>query len=772
MSDEFLLSADRNIHSEKDPLSDLKLNEQQRKIVECDNRDIVVVAGAGTGKTHVITSRIMYMIRHMHVPPYSVLAVTFTNRAAGEMKNRIFSAMNLDASCGMKICTFHSLCMSLLYAFHKEAGLSSNFTVIDTADQKNMLRKILSDLGEGFQNSAEWTGFTKVKDLLDKINFEQEFGRGSGLSYEEVRKFRHLALHTPNKLPFGSAGQDLIFKGLFGLYEHMCAATSSVDFPSLISLCVKMLSKNPATADKIRKRFRYILVDEFQDTNSMQYRLILLLRGETGRVLAVGDDDQCIYAWRGAKVQNMSALTKQLPDVAVFPLSVNYRSTQNILTFADSLIAQSKDRLIEKYLMTPEFYEVYQKKAAATKGKMPEVTFTDPNAHKVIIAEFNTENEADNVSAIIRSLKNDFGLKYSEIAVIYRNNALSQPIERHFINQTHIPYRIYGGLRFYDRAEIKDMCAYLRLVLNPDDDASFMRIYNTPSRKIGKKSLQDLSAVAVAQNSSLFGAFQYALSDPKASAEEKKTALKFRPLFDLLLTLKKSMLTSDLADFVEAASLLSGFSEYCRKEDLKAGKSDEDSKLGNLRQLVLNASHFFKENRDDPELKRMHKEAYREEMLRRFTASLSLSASGETDGRGNFSADDSKTEDAVTLMTVHASKGTEFRAVIIIGFDNYIIPSPIGTDIYDINAVEDKTAEERRLAYVAYTRAAEFLIVTFQNNRKMWNVRTGGCAGSISKASPFITEAMLSTFRQDERAFALAGYIGAEEVDWTGILQM
>lgn len=584
MSDDFVLS---------------QLNEQQLDIV-CRPKDenILVIAGAGTGKTRVLISRICSLISTEGVSPDSILAVTFTNKAAMEMKDRLKKAMHLEQQeMHMWIMTFHALCTRLLHMFAPQAKLPPNFSVIGPKDQQHLLKDFL-----------EQKNFTKSFTALN--GRPKEFGVDSPsiVKYINERKEKGLSCRIPPEEilkymeNFDSAWMynktEKFLEIMYGIYSIICERAGAVDFNELLHRTVWLLQTNEDVRLRLNNRFKHILIDEFQDTDSVQYKLMSLLKGENGRIFVVGDDDQAIYGWRGADYENLNRLVQDVPDINLLPLNINYRSTQNILNFANSLIFNEEHRILSKRLFTPRTYEeqreIYPDDSSQELAeRLPRLVF-DTSAPKVVVARIEQEfYEGRFVSRIIQVLHSKFHVPLSEIAVIYRKNALSAGIERS-LNEENIPYQIYGGLKFYEREEILDAMAYLRLMSNPNDDIALARVYNVPKRKIGTTSWARLSAFASSCGCSVYQALQQFKQQSNPPREIQTLINKFKVIFDLIERMSNEIDQRSLPNLIDymlhETGLLMHYQQVDReKGEVRAGSS----KVENLKQLLVNAGHFM-----------------------------------------------------------------------------------------------------------------------------------------------------------------------------------
>lgn len=612
------------------------LNPQQLEAITLSEQSVLVLAGAGSGKTRVLTTRIAYLIQTGKVSPYSILAVTFTNKAAKEMLVRINAMLPINTR-GMWIGTFHGLCNRLLRTHYQEAGLPQAFQIIDIADQLAMIRRILKAL------SVDDKRFPP-RQVQWFINNAKEAGRRAANVVADDPYTRHL-------LKFYSA------------YERQCDREGVVDFAELLLRSYEMLSRNEVLREHYRERFDHILVDEFQDTNRLQYDWLKLLAGadadrHPAAVFVVGDDDQSIYAFRGADTGNMKSFEHDFGVTKVIKLEQNYRSHGNILAAANAVIARNTDRL-GKHLWT-----------ADDQGEL--------------LRAYRGLNDFDEASFIVdevRALQSE-GIPLAQMALLYRSNAQSRVLEHSLFNAA-LPYRVYGGMRFFERMEIKHALAYLRLIAHPDDDNALLRIINFPARGIGARSLEQLQDAARQQGCSLWtAAIQKCGGDSHAAAGSNAKGLT--GFVGLILSMRQDWESLPLPQIVERVLVQSGLISHYKNE------RDGADRLENLHELVNAATIFVHEADDDN--------------LMAFLTHASLEAGEHQAGNG---------QDALQLMTVHAAKGLEFHTVFLSGLEEGLFPHE--NSLNDINGLE----EERRLMYVAMTRARRRLYLTLAQSRML-----------------------------------------------------
>ncbi|MGB8241917.1 MAG: UvrD-helicase domain-containing protein [Azonexus sp.] len=615
-------------------MSDLlaNLNSPQLQAVTLPPVHALILAGAGSGKTRVLTTRIAWLMSTGQVGPHGVLAVTFTNKAAKEMTARLSALVPINTR-GMWIGTFHGLCNRLLRAHFREAVLPQTFQILDSADQLAMVKRLLKNLNIDDEKYPP-------RELCHFINAHKEQG---------VR-----AAHAE---AYDNYTQKRV--ELYAEYENQCNREGVVDFAELLLRCHELLQRNEPLRQHYQQRFRYILVDEFQDTNKLQYAWLQLLAGGGAKVFAVGDDDQSIYAFRGAEVGNMRDFERDYAGANVIRLEQNYRSHGNILAAANALIKNNRERL----------------------GKN---LWTDAGDGEPIRAfeGYSDLDEARFVIDEIRELVRE-GVAPTQCAILYRSNAQSRVLE-HELFAKGVPYKVYGGLRFFERQEIKHALAYLRLLGNPDDDTAFLRVVNFPTRGIGARSLENLQAAAHQMNSSLYNA---------AASLTGKAGQTVGAFIRLIEGLRQETQNLPLPEMVEHIVEKSGLAQHYRVE--KEGQE----RLENLDELINAAASFV----DDDGV--VMTEAGEGGALASFLAHASLEAGEHQAGEG---------QEAVQLMSVHAAKGLEFDVVFITGLEQGLFPHE-----NSVNQGREGLEEERRLMYVAVTRARQRLYVSCAQTRML-----------------------------------------------------
>jgi DNA helicase-2/ATP-dependent DNA helicase PcrA len=625
------------------------LNDAQREAVTAPDRPTLVLAGAGSGKTRVLVHRIAWAIRVNGVAPQHVLAVTFTNKAASEMRERIEGLLGFPTR-HLWIGTFHGLAHRLLRIHWQESGLSEGFQIMDSEDQLRMIRRLLRSLE---LDENEWV----PKELQWFINTQKD----EGLRPKDLRDE-------------GNAGRRQMIE-LYAQYEKHCKEASVVDFGELLLRSLELLRDREELLRQYRERFRHLLVDEFQDTNAIQYRWLKLLAGPTGTPFVVGDDDQSIYRWRGARVENLYRFQQDFPGTRVVRLEQNYRSTATILNAANAVIANNASRL---------------GKTLWTDGAVGEPI--------KLYAAFNERDEAEFVINRIQDYV-DQGNRRSDIAVLYRSNAQSRVFEEGLL-AAGIPYRVYGGLRFFERAEIKDALAYLRLIANRDDDPSFERVVNTPPRGIGSRTVDAVRDQARRAGTSLWRAAATLIVDDVLA---KRAAQALRAFLNSIDRLAEETASFALPEQVARVIEASGLVEHHGKNAQAGG----EARVENLEELTSAARDVLtREQSDLPPLAEFLSYAVLE------------SGDGEADAY----------QDSVQLMTLHSAKGLEFSLLFLCGMEDGLFPHQ--RSLNDAAGLE----EERRLCYVGLTRARRQLYLTYAEQRRLHGVE------SFATPSRFIRE--------------------------------
>lgn len=604
-----------------------KLNERQKEAVLATEGPVLVLAGAGSGKTTVLVNRIAYMISEKHIRPWNILAITFTNKAAREMKDRIERLLG-DTAKDMWIGTFHSVCVRILRSCIDLLGYSRDFVIYDTADTKTVMKECLRELNideKSFPVRNVLSIISNAKnDLMDAATFENVYKSDYRMS---------------------------IIAKIYYRYQTKLRKNNAVDFDDIILNTVKILSENPDVLSKYQDKFRYILVDEYQDTNNSQYLLINLLAQANRNLCVVGDDDQSIYKFRGANIGNILNFEDDYSDVQKITLDQNYRSTQNILDAANSVISNNKGRM-GKSLWT-----------------------SNGDGNKVFV--YTGTNEYDEARYIARQIKKHFDEQgsFSDCAILYRTNAQSRVIEEMLMRES-VPYKVLSGLRFYDRKEIKDIIAYLRVVYNPNDDVSLARIINEPKRKIGNATLEKARNIAREKETSLYDVISHADDYPEFKTAIKKL-LSFSEIIQSLIKLKDTVTIEDLTGRILNDT---GYMPALVMEDTTESKT----RIENLGEFISVITEFEKNEETG-------------NTLGEFLENISLVS--DIDGYD-------ENEDSAVLMTIHSAKGLEFPIVFLSGLEEGLFPGMRSMES------DDDIEEERRLCYVAITRAKEQLYIT------------------------------------------------------------
>ncbi len=607
------------------------LNPQQLAAVEHCDTPLLVLAGAGSGKTSVITQKIAYLIQRRKLAPSKIAAITFTNKAAKEMRERVSKLITSEDANALTVCTFHALGLKFLQIEHARAGLRKGFSVLD-ADDSEVIIKELAPKG------AKPDVLFGIRNLVSRA-------KNAGLSPEEALA----AARSPREMDAAM---------IYQLYQQRLSAFNAVDFDDLIRLPLRILESDDECRAAWRERLRYLLVDEYQDTNDAQYRLLKALAGDRGGFTCVGDDDQSIYAWRGANPENIDQLSKDWPSLRVIKLEQNYRCGRRILRAANKLIANNP-HLHEKKLWSEH-----------------------PEGAPIRVLECkDNEHEAERVAAIATTLAEKHKARWNEMAILYRGNFQARPLEK-ALRLARIPYHLTGALSFLDRAEVKDLLCYLRLLTNPSDDAAFLRVVNVPKREIGATTLEKLGQIAQTRNASLLDA---ARSDAVLRQLSPRPAAALAGFTTLMDELRSASLHESAADLVESVLKRTGYAS-----EIVASTTDvalRERRLGNLREL---ADWFRAMQRND-------------NTTGDLAAQLALLSHADRDEPGN----------ALRMMTLHAAKGLEFRFVFIVGCEEGTLPHDGAMD-------EGRVDEERRLMYVGITRAKEMLTLSWSSKTKRY----------------------------------------------------
>lgn len=618
---------------------DLKklLNREQYEAATTINGPLLILAGAGSGKTRVLTYRIANMIEELGVYPSQILAITFTNKAAGEMKERIASLIG-DEAQNMWVSTFHSSCVRILRReIDKIPGYNKNFVIYDTYDQKTLIKQCMGELSINEKDIDEKEIIGKIGQQKDNLITPEQFKRENQNNYRT------------NKIA-----------DVYMLYQKKLRNNNALDFDDIIFKTVQLFKENKDVLEFYQRKFKYIMVDEYQDTNKAQYELVKLLAAAHRNICVVGDDDQCIYQWRGADIRNILDFEKDYPEAKVVKLEQNYRSKGNILNAANGVIKNNFERK-DKVLRTD-----------------------NEDGEKIrIYRAYSDIDEGDFVANQIKKLLDAEKRNYSHFAILYRTNAQSRIFEESFMRH-NIPYRLIGGLKFYDRKEIKDVMAYLKLINNPLDDISLRRIINVPKRSIGDATVGKIQEFANNVEECLYSTLLDIETVPGLTSRNISSINKFTSLVNNFIRKKDEVLVSELIENI--------LDETGYLSELKNSKDIEDqSRVENLKELV-SAAVQFENNSDD-------------KSLSKFLEDVALVSDID-----NFDQD----AESVVMMTLHSAKGLEFPVVFMVGMENGLFPG-----MASLNN-EDEMQESRRLCYVGITRAKEKLFMTSANTRRVF----------------------------------------------------
>ncbi|MEO5813089.1 MAG: UvrD-helicase domain-containing protein [Rhodanobacter sp.] len=607
------------------------LNPQQLAAVEHCDSPLLVLAGAGSGKTSVITQKIAWLIARKHLPAAKIAAITFTNKAAREMRQRVAHLISSEDAQALTVSTFHALGLKFLQMECERAGLRRGFSVLDADDSGGIIKELAP---KGAKNDVLFG----IRNLLGSA-------KSSGLSPAEAL----VAARSPRELEAAT---------IYEMYQQRLAAFNAVDFDDLIRLPLRILEADEACRNAWRERLRYLLVDEYQDTNDAQYRLLKALTGERGGITCVGDDDQSIYAWRGANPENIEQLGRDWPNLRVIKLEQNYRCGKRILRAANALIAHNP------HLHTKKLWSEH------------------PEGAPIRVLECkNAEHEAEHVAAIAATLVEKHKARWHDIAILYRGNFQARPLEK-ALRLARIPYHLTGALSFLDRAEVKDLLCYLRLLTNPSDDAAFLRVINIPKREIGATTLGKLGQMAQARHSSLLDATR---SDSVLRQLTPRPAAALAAFATLLDELRSTAVHQSAADLVETILQRTRYAAQIVASTPDAALRER--RLGNVKELADWFRAMQKHGTSTGDL----------------ASQLALLSHADRDDPGN----------AVRMMTLHAAKGLEFRFVFIVGCEDGTLPHEGAID-------EGRIEEERRLMYVGITRAKELLTLSWSAKTKRW----------------------------------------------------
>ena len=664
------------------------LNESQRKAVEYIDGPSLVIAGAGSGKTRVLTYKIAYLLQQ-GVKPWSIMALTFTNKAAREMKERIGKLVGQELAQHLYMGTFHSIFSRILRAEAQHIGFTNNFTIYDESDSRSLIKTIVKEMGLDEKVYKPASVHSRISMAKNNLMSAENYARDKELYQADQRA----------KMP--RVGE------VFITYVQRCQQANAMDFDDLLTLTFKLFQEHEDIRKKYADRFDFLLVDEYQDTNHAQMRIVMQLCKEKERVCAVGDDSQSIYSFRGANIDNILSFQSRFKEARLFKLEQNYRSTQSIVEAANSLIKHNSNQIPKN---------VYSK--------------NDKGESLIYKPAYSDKEEALIVCREIKRIKRQDDCQYSDFAILYRTNAQSRSFEEEFRKQG-IPYRIYGGLSFFQRKEIKDVISYFRLVANPDDEEAFKRIINYPARGIGNTTVAKIAACALDNHVS----FWQVISSPEhyGLGVNKGTLAKlesFRLMISGFVEKSASMNAFDLGDTIVKESGISA-------DIYKSGSRDPEdlARQENLEELLGGMQSFVEECREEGR----EQEAYLTDYLQGVALLTDLDSKGDDD------------EPRVSLMTVHASKGLEFPTVFVVGLEENIFPSAIVSTLRELE-------EERRLLYVAITRAEKHCVLTSAKNRFRYGKMEFGNPSRFIKEidSAFIQED--SEMPHDDNGFGSSGY--------------
>lgn len=614
------------------------LNPEQQKAVKTTEGPLLIMAGAGSGKTRVLTHRIAYLMAEKQVAPWNILAITFTNKAAREMNERVQKLLG-PAAGEIWISTFHSMCVRILRRDIDRIGFNRNFTILDSSDQQSVIKKILKDKNIDPKKFDPRAILGAISSAKNELITPEEYASQAGSYFEQI------------------------VSDVYEEYQKRLSKNSALDFDDLIMTTIKLFTRVPEVLDYYQKKFQYIHVDEYQDTNHAQYRLVKMLASRLKNICVVGDSDQSIYRWRGADISNILSFEKDYPNANVILLEQNYRSTKRIL--------QAANHVIEKNI-----------------NRKPKKLWTENSeGNKIVYYRADSEfGEAQFVASKIRELVDSGKRKYEDIAILYRTNAQSRMIEEVLL-KSNISYNIVGGIKFYDRKEIKDILAYLRLISNPDDDISLTRIINVPKRGVGSTSVDKIANYAMLNEISMFQALEE-VEEIGLSTKVTKTLVEFREMIRNFERMQDYLSVTELAEEVISKS---GY-----RDMLKSEKTIEaETRIENIDEFLSVTQNFEKQSED--------------KSLVAFLTDLALVADID-----RLDEDENVAKDAVVLMTLHSAKGLEFPVVFLIGVEEGVFPHTRSLDD------EAEMEEERRLAYVGITRAEEELFITNAQMRTLF----------------------------------------------------
>ena len=658
-----------------------ELNDKQYEAVTGTEGPYLVIAGAGSGKTKVLTHKIAYLIDEKNVKPWNILAITFTNKAANEMKERVKNLIG-DIATDMWIGTFHSICVRILRKFIDRIGFTSSFVIFDTSDQKTLIKQIL-----------------KSMNLDDKIFTDKSVGYEISNAKNEMLEPEQYAVKSR-----GDFRKEQI-ADVYKIYQKRLHENNAIDFDDIINFTIKILMENPDVLEFYSEKFKYVLVDEYQDTNKAQFTLVTLLASKYGNITVVGDNDQGIYSFRGADISNILNFEKDFPGTKIIKLEQNYRCTGNILNAANAVIKNNETKYAKKLWTRNE------------EGDKPFV--------------YRAENEYDEANFVVRkieSLKSIEYYKYSDFAILYRMNSQSRVIEQQ-LSYNKIPYKVIGGLKFLDRKEIKDIIAYLRLIQNPNDNLSLTRIINEPKRGVGNTSLANVEAIADNEGISMFEVIkrsaEYGLNRVYANTQE------FVATIEELQNKKDSLKISDL---IKQTLQKTGYTASLERENTV----EAETRIQNLDEFLTMAIEFEDEMAENT----------LEDFLEGITLSSDIDNLEESD-------------ETVTLMTLHSAKGLEFPVVFLVGMEEGIFPG------YKTISEPKELEEERRLAYVGITRAKERLFLTCSEQRTIFGSTSHNSPSRFLKEIPTdMLEGAEEAFKAHESSWDRENKYSESRLEW------
>ena len=649
------------------------LNDKQKEAVLNTDGPCLVIAGAGSGKTKVLTHKIAYLMAKKNIKPWNILAITFTNKAANEMKQRVENLVG-EAAKDMWIGTFHSICVRILRKTIDRIGFDSSFLIFDTSDQKTLIKECMKTL------KIDDKMFTDKSVLAEISNGKNEMLEPKAYMVKYAGDFRREKIGE-----------------IYELYQKRLKENNAIDFDDIINFTIKILTENPDILEYYSEKFKYILVDEYQDTNKAQFTLVTILASRYGNITVVGDNDQGIYSFRGADISNILNFEKDYPGTKIIKLEQNYRCTGNILNAANAVIKHNENKY-EKKLWTQN-----------DEGELPTIHRAD-----------DEYDEGRYIVEQINHLKREEYFKNSDFVILYRMNSQSRAIEE-ILRREDIPYKIVGGLKFYERKEIKDIISYLRLIYNPSDNISLKRVINEPKRGIGKTSVDNVQEISENTGTSMFeiikNAEQYGLNRLKANSQE---------FINLIEEMRSKINDLSISEIIKETLNKSGYVKALEAEDT----TEAESRIQNLEEFLTVAIEF--------------EEQEAENSLADFLEGITLSS--DIDGM-------EETEDSVTLMTLHSAKGLEFNTVFLVGMEEGIFPG------YKSIGEPKELEEERRLFYVGITRAKRYLYLTCSRKRTIFGSTS---YNAISRFVNEIPKDLLNgyedTFEEKEESFKDSSY--------------